>query len=71
LNTGSPGYTPGAPVNISVHPGEPAGSSALLYLFFILDRTAGPTPEAAKPTLLRAPTMIYLFSALMETNSAS
>jgi hypothetical protein len=62
-------------VNISVHPGEPAGSSALLYLFFILffilDRTAGPTPEAAKPTLLRAPTMIHLFSALMETNSAS
>jgi Nif-specific regulatory protein len=37
----------------------------------MLDAAAEPVPEAAKSTLLKASTMIYLFRALMETNSAS
>jgi transcriptional regulator with GAF, ATPase, and Fis domain len=37
----------------------------------MLDAAAEPVPEAAKSTLLKASTMIYLFRALTETNSAS
>jgi transcriptional regulator with GAF, ATPase, and Fis domain len=37
----------------------------------MLDATAEPVPEAAKSTLLKASTMIYLFRALTESSSAS
>jgi len=37
----------------------------------MLDAAAGPVPEAAKSTLLKASTIIYLFRALTETNSPS
>lgn len=37
----------------------------------MLDATAEPVPEAAKSTLLKASTIIYLFRALTESSSAS
>src|SRR5580692_206644 len=37
----------------------------------MLDAAVEPVPEAAKSTLLKASTMIYLFRALTETNSLS